>query len=330
MSIQFPVEVWTTIFSYLDFETLQKKTTFVCKYWYEMIRSDPSLSGHLVLHPPLKPSDHRQRMRDCMADDRGEPGCESRRFDSFHNDMTKTFASARDVNSILKSWKALKSLEVPHVQDLMQLNFKPSENLTKVTINAKFPTKKTLPHWLKVTQISFDPSKTQDWINLGNSSKLAVILDSEDITIRQPFELSKIAKMKNLESLHFYWKWYDGDFDFLKPLLKTLQSNCPKINSLKIDLGSGPANEILFLIDLLQEHLPHISKVDIHDCDDIRVPIYMIGQMFGFKNLKKLALCIMNIHGFSGFSDVEDKYLTKMRVDENSDTTSQGKVNFQI
>ena len=239
-------------------------------------------------------------------------------------------ASARHVNSILKSWKALKSLEVPHVQELMQLNFKPSENLTKVTINAKFPTKKTLPHWLKVTQISFDPSKTQDWINLGNSSKLAVILDSEDITIRQPFELSKIAKMKNLESLHFYWKWYDGDFDFLKPLLKTLQSNCPKINSLKIDLGSGPANEILFLIDLLQEHLPHISKVDIHDCDDIRVPIYMIGQMFGFKNLKKLALCIMNIHGFSGFSDVEDKYLTKMRVDENSDTTSQGKVNFQI
>ena len=26
-----------------------------------------------------------------MADDRGEPGCESRRFDSYHNDMTKTF-----------------------------------------------------------------------------------------------------------------------------------------------------------------------------------------------------------------------------------------------
>jgi len=322
--------VWSTIFSYLDFETLQKKTTFVCKHWYEIIRSDPSLSGHLALHPPLKPPDNRQFIKDCNADDRDEPGRESRRFDYLQNSRTSTFASARDVNSVLKSWEALKSLEIPNIRDLMQLNFKPMKNLTKVTINAKFPTKKTLPHWLKVTQISFDPSKTQDWINLGNSSKLAVILDSEDITIRQPFELSKIAKMKNLESLHFYWKWYDGDFDFLKPLLKTLQSNCPKINSLKIDLGSGPANEILFLIDLLQEHLPHISKVDIHDCDDIRVPIYMIGQMFGFKNLKKLALCIMNIHGFSGFSDVEDKYLTKMRVDENSDTTSQGKVNFQI
>ena len=59
MSTQFPVEVWTTIFSYLDFETLQKKTILVCKFWFEMIRSDPFLSGHLALHPPLKPPDHR-------------------------------------------------------------------------------------------------------------------------------------------------------------------------------------------------------------------------------------------------------------------------------
>ena len=233
-------------------------------------------------------------------------------------------ASARDVNSVLKSWEALKSLEIPNIRDLMQLNFKPMKNLTKVTINAKFPTKKTLPHWLKVTQISFDPSKTQDWINLGNTSELAVILDSEDITIKQPFELSKIAKMKNLESLHFYWKWYDGDFEFLKPLLKTLQSNCPKINSLRMDLGSDPAFEISFLIDLLQEHLPNISKVDILDCDDVTVPIHTIGQMFGFKNLKKMALSILN-----GFSDVAHKFLTKVRIDEISETTCQGKLNFQ-
>ena len=219
---------------------------------------------------------------------------------------------------------ALKSLEIPNVQDLMQLNFKPSKNLTKVAINAMFPTKKSLPHWLKVTQISFDPSKTQDWINLGNTSKLAVILDCEDVTIRKPFELSKIAKMKNLESLHFYWKWYGGDLEFLKPLLKTLQSNCPKIHSLKIDLGSSPANEILFLIDLLQEHLPHISKLDISDCDDVRIPIYMIGQMFGFKNLKKMALNIL-----SSTCDVENKYSTKVKVDEIGETTFQGKVDFQ-
>ena len=59
MSSQFPVKVWAIIFSYLDFRTLQKKTTLVCKYWHEMIRSDPTLSGHLALHPPLKPPDQR-------------------------------------------------------------------------------------------------------------------------------------------------------------------------------------------------------------------------------------------------------------------------------
>ena len=187
-------------------------------------------------------------------------------------------ASAGDVNSILKSWRALKSLEIPNVKDLMQLNFKPSKNLTKVTINAKFPTKKTLPYWLKVTQISFDPSsldpsKSQDWIILENASKLVIILDSEDFqNYRHNFDLSKIANMKNLESLYFVWDWEARDFEFLKPLLKTLQSNCPKINSLKIDLDNSPGDDISILIDLLQEHLPQISSVDIHDCNDVEVP----------------------------------------------------------
>ena len=264
-----------------------------------------------------------------MADDRD--GREARRFDSMTNLQTATLASARDVNSILKSWKTLKSLEIPNVQDLMQLNFKPSKNLTKVTINAKFPTKKALPHWLKVTQISFDPSKidpskTQDWISLGNASRLAIILDSEDTGINQPFELSKIAKMKNLESLHFYWKWYDGDFEFLKPLLKTLQSNCPKINDLRIDLGSSPANDISVLVDLLQEHLPQVSTACINDCDDVCLPIKMIGDMFGFKNLKKITLSIMSM--MSGIDHIQNKYLTDMIVDETSDATCQGKVNL--
>ena len=219
----------------------------------------------------------------------------------------------------------MKSLEIPNIQDLMQLDFKPSKNLTKVTINAKFPTKKALPYWLKVTQISFDPSKTQDWINLGNTSRLAVILDSEDFPNYQlDFDLSKIAKIRNLETLYIHWRWYDGDFEFLKPLFKTLQSNCPKINSLKIDLASSPDCDMTRLIDLLQEHFLQISTVEIHDCDDVQVPIHMIGQMFGFKNMKKIALNIMSTE--SGRSFIRDKYLTEMIVDDTSDATCQGKV----
>ena len=207
----------------------------------------------------------------------------------------------------------------------MQLNFKPSENLTKVTINAKFPTKKTLPHWLKVTQISFDPSKTQDWMNLGNTSRLAVILESNDFpNYQQDFDLSKISKMKNLECLYFHWRWYDGDFEFLKPLFKTLQSNCPKINSLKIDLASSPDCDMTILIDLLQEHLPQISSVDIHDCNDVEVPIHMIGQIFEFKNLKKMALSIIS----PSLTWIQWKYQTDVEADkfieETTGATCQG------
>ena len=54
---ELPEEVWTIIFSYLDFESLQKKTVLVCKDWYEIIRSNSNLSGHLVLHPPMKKMD---------------------------------------------------------------------------------------------------------------------------------------------------------------------------------------------------------------------------------------------------------------------------------
>jgi hypothetical protein len=217
----------------------------------------------------------------------------------------------------------------------MQLNFKPSKNLTKVTINAKFPTKKTLPYWLKVTQISFDPSsldpsKTQDVIILENASKLVIILDFTDIrNYKQNFDLSQVAKLKNLESLYFVWDWAARDFEFLKPLLKTLQSNCPKISSLKIDLNNSPEDDISILIGLLQEHLPQISSVDIHDCNDVEVPIHMIGQMFEFKNLKKMALSIISpSHLPSLTHNIQYKYLTDVEadifVDDTTGATCQG------
>ena len=231
----------------------------------------------------------------------------------------------------MKSWRALKSLEIPNVKNLMQLNFKPSKNLTKVTINAKFPTKKTLPYWLKVTQISFDPSsldpsKTQDWIILENASKLVIILDFTDFrNYKQNFDLSQIAKMKKLESLYFVdWDWDARVFEFLKPLLKTLQSHCPKISSLKIDLNSSPEGDISILIDLLQEHLPQISSVDIHDCNDVEVPIHMIGQMFEFKNLKKMALSIISPSHLPSLTHIHYKYLTDVFVDDTTGATCQG------
>jgi hypothetical protein len=166
----------------------------------------------------------------------------------------------------------IKELEIPNVKDLIELDFKSSKNLKKVKIHANFSPKKPLPSWIKVTQISFDPSKTQDWINLEYTSKSAVILDSEEFPdYQEPFDLSNIAEMKNLESLHFIcWLKHTRDLEFfMPPKLKTLQSNCPKINSLK--LGIHWCCNIVSVIDLLQEHLPQISMVDIY------VPLRYLG-----------------------------------------------------
>ena len=44
------MEIWSKIFGYLDFETVQKTATLVCKLWFDMIRNDSVLSGELVLN----------------------------------------------------------------------------------------------------------------------------------------------------------------------------------------------------------------------------------------------------------------------------------------
>ena len=40
------------IFPYLDFESRQKRAVLVNKQWFEIIRNNSALSGHLVLWPP--------------------------------------------------------------------------------------------------------------------------------------------------------------------------------------------------------------------------------------------------------------------------------------
>ena len=43
-----PNEIWCIIFSYLD-EKSVKNATVTCKLWFELIRSDSNLSGHVIL-----------------------------------------------------------------------------------------------------------------------------------------------------------------------------------------------------------------------------------------------------------------------------------------
>ena len=48
----FSPDILRLIFGNLDFESKQKRAVLVCKQWFETIRDNSALSGHLVLWPP--------------------------------------------------------------------------------------------------------------------------------------------------------------------------------------------------------------------------------------------------------------------------------------
>ena len=50
MAGNIPKEIWVEIWSLVDFKTLQKSCTLVCKYWFGGIRGSTSLSGEMVLN----------------------------------------------------------------------------------------------------------------------------------------------------------------------------------------------------------------------------------------------------------------------------------------
>ena len=55
--IHTPEEILVYIFQFLDFVTLQKVAILVCKSWFELIRSNQTLSGQLNFKPGLNVSD---------------------------------------------------------------------------------------------------------------------------------------------------------------------------------------------------------------------------------------------------------------------------------
>ena len=94
-----PLEIWSKIFGYLDFETVQKTATMVCKLWFDMIRNDSVLSGELVLNsirqidlaPSIKFS-HYQTVQN---------------FRTFIEGMKTS-----EINDVLSKWKHLKILRI--------------------------------------------------------------------------------------------------------------------------------------------------------------------------------------------------------------------------
>ena len=140
------------------------------------------------------------------------------------------------------------------VKEMMNLDFQLCENLTKVTICSNFPTSQSLPNWLKVSKISFNPKTSQykDWFKLENASQLICIFDMENfeqMVRRDHLDFTFIERMKNLETIQFEisWNWLiDVDeTELLLPLLTKLKS-CKNIQSIILHLWTYPTGKTNF------------------------------------------------------------------------------------
>ena len=94
-----PLEIWSKIFGYLDFETVQKTTTLVCKLWFDMIRKDSVLSGELVLN-----SIRQIDLAPWIKFSNDEP---VQNFRTLIEGMKTS-----EINDVLSKWKQLKILRI--------------------------------------------------------------------------------------------------------------------------------------------------------------------------------------------------------------------------
>jgi hypothetical protein len=118
-------ELLEQIFGYFDFSTLKKTVILVCKNWQKVVRNNSKLSGHLVLYPPLKDwsSELFKKLKlidfsESLKRDPRKVKDEFKRVGMISKATTNSSASAIDINSILKAWKALRSLGLPFLEDL--------------------------------------------------------------------------------------------------------------------------------------------------------------------------------------------------------------------
>ena len=152
----FPIEVWLTIFGFLDWKNLQEKAVLVCNSWLEMIRGSPKLSGEMTL-----------------------------RDDKIKKD---------DLIAILSHWKELKVLRAVNGDDFdfKGIKFSNYPNLRKVVVLKElpgenfigFPTKS--PEWFYSSEVFLDPQVTPKLVNSLQSLKKSKISPDavKELTLR--------------------------------------------------------------------------------------------------------------------------------------------------
>ena len=251
MSNRIPKEIWVEIWSLVDFRTLQKSCTLVCKYWFGGIRGSTSLSG-MALNNWQKSLEH--------------------------------------INLVLENWEANNCPNVTQMScemsesDLLHLATHPS--LKKIYFQQEYE----LGIWGKVTDVCFDLKTKSPATSIENVVRLHFLnffekwnwRDYHD-EVHQPalkrfktediFSMEPIARtMLNLETLqifddsHDHVKGMQNKIKYFEPFFHGIQ-HCQNLTELILGVDIGeyaaftPNIRKLFITGQLQLHLEDLDWI---------------------------------------------------------------------
>ena len=193
--INLPIEVWFHIWSFLDFNTRQKKCTRVSKEWLHQIRNSTRLSGEMIL-----------RLENRNVEDINDALFRWPRLKVLYlsDGCRNCKCKYGQLSKIVSDWKKMKEFA---------LNIK----LTEHALLRKIVVAKTIPFvelgdWGKATKFWFDPKNWPRPATLRNVLNLKIYVNIDP----KCFEVMRIRKrLRNMEKLYITGKrgMFDAKFD---------------------------------------------------------------------------------------------------------------------
>ena len=188
-----PTEVWILTWSFLDFNTVQKKCTLVSKEWLNGIRNSTRLSGEMIL-----------RLKNLNVKDINDvlsrwPKLKVLQLSDCNCNYCSCNCNGSRLSKLVSHWE--KSNKFGLNTEMFGVNLTNNELLRKIIVPKSMPFVE-LGDWGKVFKVWFDP---KNWTpaNLENVNNLRIYLDH----IPRKLEMMQIGQvLVNVEELYITGK----------------------------------------------------------------------------------------------------------------------------
>ena len=200
--INLPTEVWTHIWSYINFKKLQKICTLVSKQWLYKIRNSARLSGEMIF-----------RLENLSVEDINDALSRWPKLKVLHlSDCNCFYRSCKcdgtQLKQLLSHWEKSKKFTLN--TEMLGVNLTGNKLLRKIIV-PKSMLFVELGDWGQVLKVWFDP---KNWTpaNLGNVESLRIYVDYVPKTVEM-LEIGRV--LINVDELYITGKkgMLDVDFD---------------------------------------------------------------------------------------------------------------------